>query len=393
MDLLMELAACTVLGAGFSMLGNGLVHVSNPPRRVNIAQARSEGRYVRPVMPYRAPVPYTGGRVRALFIGINYTGTQSQLNGCINDVDQMIGTLNRIGFPITECCILVDNPNFPNFTAMPTRDNIIRHMAWLTNDVQPGDVLFLHYSGHGGQIRTSCDAQEKYDQCLIPLDHNQAGGILDDDLFLLLVRDLPDNVRMTCVFDCCHSASMLDLPFSFVCKNGFHMNCAAYTMDLVRRDNFSRGDVVMFSGCTDSGTSADVRNSRSSIAGGAATKAFTWALVNTSGLNYMTMLLKTRDLLRAASFEQVPQLTSSKPIDLYKPFSLFGSVSVNQQMMMTNVPPRFRMAPANGFAPPPPPPPPTCQPPYCVQPPCQPPPMQTVRGLPVPEAAREGFRY
>ena len=36
----------------------------------------------------------------------------------------------------------------------PTRANILSGIRWLTKDAQPGDSLFLHYSGHGGQVKS-----------------------------------------------------------------------------------------------------------------------------------------------------------------------------------------------------------------------------------------------
>nr|ACI23364.1 metacaspase [Leishmania donovani] len=334
-----------ILGIGavaslIPMLANGLLLVDRP-KRVDINAGRRLIHTVRPIIPYRAPVPYTGGRVRALFIGINYTGMRNALRGCVNDVSSMLGTLQQISFPISECCILVDDPSFPGFCGMPTRDNIIKHMLWLTGDVRPGDVLFFHFSGHGGQTKATRDSEEKYDQCLIPLDHVKNGSILDDDLFLMLVAPLPSGVRMTCVFDCCHSASMLDLPFSYVAPRVGGGGAREY-MQQVRRGNFSNGDVVMFSGCTDSGTSADVQNG--GHANGAATLAFTWSLLNTHGFSYLNILLKTREELRKKGRVQVPQLTSSKPIDLYKPFSLFGMITVNASMMHC-VPQQYQQRP------------------------------------------------
>ncbi|CAD2216901.1 metacaspase [Angomonas deanei] len=324
------------------VLANGLLKVDRP-KPVNYAQAHQEAQTVRPVIPYRAPVPYTGGRVRALFIGINYTGTKSALRGCVNDCFTMLGTLQQIKFPISECCVLVDDPKFPNFTAYPTRDNMIKYLAWLVHDVRPGDVLFLHYSGHGGQTKSKGDREEAYDQCLIPLDYMQKGSILDDDLFNLLIRNLPAGVRMTCVFDCCHSATMLDLPFSFIASSNVSSGQQGYYMKQVRRDNFSNGDVLMFSGCDDAGTSADVGS-----VGGAATQAFTWALLNTAGLNIMDILLKTREILRQKKYKQVPQLTASKPINLYKPFSLFGMLNQDQQQMH-HVPQQYQAPPPGQY--------------------------------------------
>ncbi|KPI86193.1 metacaspase putative (MCA5) [Leptomonas seymouri] len=341
-DLLLGLVLGQVAAMALPMLANGLLSVKRPPR-VNINQERHKVNTCRPVIPYLAPVPYTGGRVRALFIGINYTGTGNELRGCVNDVRSMLGTLQQIQFPISECCILVDDPKFPNFTALPTRDNIIKYMLWLTHDLRPGDVLFLHYSGHGGQTKAANDSEEEYDQTLIPLDHHKSGSILDDDLFLMLVAPLPPGVRMTVVFDCCHSATMLDMPFSYIAPR--HSGTREQMVQ-VRRNNYSNGDVIMFSGCTDQGTSADVR-SGGGAANGAATLAFTWSLLHTKGFSYLNILLKTREELRKQGREQVPQLTSSKPIDLYKPFSLFGMLTVNQTMMSQCVPQQYQRPPPN----------------------------------------------
>ena len=55
-----------------------------------------------------------------------------------------------------------------------------------------------------------------YDETLVPLDYQQAGQIRDDDLFTTLVGAMPRGVQLTCVMDCCHSGTVLDLPFQFV---------------------------------------------------------------------------------------------------------------------------------------------------------------------------------
>lgn len=320
-----------------------LPHIANsigvvkPPKPVNIEKAFQEARTCRPIVPYHVSKPYAGGRVKALFIGINYKGTKSQLSGCVNDVRYMLTTLQRIQFPITHCCILVDDHQFPGVSGMPTRANIIRHMAWLVDDVRPGDVLFFHYSGHGTQAKGGRDSHEKCDQCLVPLDYDREGAILDDDLFKLLISRLPYGVRMTALFDCCHSASMLDLPFVFVGDKNYMFD-GRQQMRQVRQNNFSYGDVVMISGCEDNDTSDDVQNTSSFgtgcvAAGGAATQALIWALTNTSKLSYGDIFVQTREVLRKKGYKQVPQLSSSKPIDLRKPFSLFGSITPNQSQM------------------------------------------------------------
>jgi hypothetical protein len=39
--------------------------------------------------------------------------------------------------------------------------------------------------------------------------------ILDDDLFEIIVKPLKKNVHVFCLYDCCHSGSVLDLPYTF----------------------------------------------------------------------------------------------------------------------------------------------------------------------------------
>lgn len=61
----------------------------------------------------------------------------------------------------------------------------------------------------------------------MPLDYTASGQIRDDDLFLTLIGKMPKDVQLTCVMvDCCHSGSVLDLPYTFV-ADGEHENMEA----------------------------------------------------------------------------------------------------------------------------------------------------------------------
>ena len=51
---------------------------------------------------------------------------------------------------------------------------------------------------------------------MVPLDYDTAGQIRDDDLYKVLVAGLKEGVFATFIMDCCHSGSVLDLPFNFV---------------------------------------------------------------------------------------------------------------------------------------------------------------------------------
>ena len=54
------------------------------------------------------------------------------------------------------------------------------------------------------------------DEALCPLDYKTAGMLRDDLVFEKLVTPLRKGVVCTCIMDCCHSGSILDLPYEFL---------------------------------------------------------------------------------------------------------------------------------------------------------------------------------
>ena len=155
------------------------------------------------------------GNKKSLFIGINYFGTNAELRGCINDVDNIKEfVVKNFHFPTDSQHMktLVDNDP----SNMPTRANIINACKWLVDGAKKGDSLFFHYSGHGGSQRDdSEDEVDGKDETICPVDYATAGVIVDDDLHALLVASLPEGCRLTAIMDCCHSGSVFDLPFSY----------------------------------------------------------------------------------------------------------------------------------------------------------------------------------
>ena len=61
----------------------------------------------------------------------------------------------------------------------------------------------------------SYDEADGYDETLIPLDYETSGQIRDDDLLRMLVIPMGAGVFVTSVMDCCHSGTVLDLPYNF----------------------------------------------------------------------------------------------------------------------------------------------------------------------------------
>ncbi|ODV97834.1 hypothetical protein PACTADRAFT_185870 [Pachysolen tannophilus NRRL Y-2460] len=291
------------------------------------------------------------GKKKALLIGINYFGTSNELKGCINDVRNMSSFLiNNYGYKIEDMVILTDDQRNP--ISIPTRANIIRAMHWLVNGAQPNDSLFFHYSGHGGTTKDlDGDEESGYDDTIYPVDFKTAGMIIDDEMHDIMVRPLAPGIRLTALYDSCHSGTALDLPYVYSTKgivkepnlwkdagsgamsaamnyaNGnitgvfssvsdvFNKftNSNSNATEVTRQRKFSPADVISISGCKDSQTSAD------SAVNGMATGAMSWSFITTLSQqpqqSYLTLLNNMRNLM-VGKYTQKPQLSSSHPIDM-----------------------------------------------------------------------------
>ena len=97
------------------------------------------------------------------------------------------------GFEESNITVLMDDGKH----TPPTKDAILAAYKQVVSDSEPGDAIFLHYSGHGSKIAdTSGDEEDGYDEVLVPLDFQEVGMIADDDLYNLFVKGLPQGVHV-----------------------------------------------------------------------------------------------------------------------------------------------------------------------------------------------------
>ncbi|GJJ68521.1 metacaspase-1 [Entomortierella parvispora] len=337
-----------------------LFHKPHPPLPIVQHEVTSEVKNVRVKREEakhadgsRVALSNCSGERRALLIGINYTGMANPLHGCVNDTAVMKNFLLGVGFEDENIRILTDDQH--NTPWMPTRQNIFDSLSWLIRDAKKNDSYFLHYSGHGGQVEDlDGDETDGMDNCIFPLDHQQSGVIIDDELHNVLVKALPPGVRLTVVFDCCHSGSALDLPYMYASTGYIRGSNALQNLghELVEGNfdaealkelqhkwqilqeeekEFARqvklkaadADVIMFSGCKDDQTSADVSITRggNTSSNGAMTYAFTKCIRENPVQSYQEMLNNIRDLLKDR-YKQRPQLSSSRPMNMQELFHM-----------------------------------------------------------------------
>lgn len=256
---------------------------------------------------------------RALLIGINYFGTSSQLNGCINDVHNIRGFLTaEQDYPETDIRVLTDAPGTAG-ASQPTRANIIAAFTWLhqaarDNPDASAVRLFVHYSGHGSFRRdTSHDELDGRDESICPVDYATSGVIVDDDLRRMLVDPVAhdERVKLTCLFDCCHSGTVLDLRFEYeIALRSGNPDLRRFSVMENRRQPKTRAEVVLFSGSLDKQYSADAWiNNR---AQGAMTWGFLQVMRRHKRVTYKRFLAELQILLKQNRYEQIPHLCAGK---------------------------------------------------------------------------------
>jgi len=146
---------------------------------------------------------------RALLIGVDeYSklAARYQLKGCVNDVNLMSDVLRqRYGFERQNVKVLRNN--------QATRDGILKAMDDLVRRVGPDDIVIIHFSGHGSQVRDrEGDEPDGYDETIVPHDSGRGQhpnrDITDDEIYARLLRLSEATPYITLVFDCCHSGTI-----------------------------------------------------------------------------------------------------------------------------------------------------------------------------------------
>lgn len=322
-------------------------------------------------------IPLTGNK-KSVLIGINYRGQQGELRGCINDVIMMKQyIMEEQGFNDDPDHMLILTEDEPPENH-PTKNRILEAMRWLVSGATPGDSLFFHYSGHGTRVPDlDGDEADGFDEAIVPLDFKTADMLIDDVVNVELVSKLCRGCRMTIIMDCCHSGSVCDLPYVFkgtddhlvnwraelpsmilskdwdlknfksLLKTGtqlgkeiwgkYRQNKAAQSQEDIEAQFYREGtkaamaEVIMFSGCKDTQTSADVFDTSTfelpedcgpGGAGGACTNAFIATLHKKPKITYVELLDDMRIMLKEKRFSQVPCLSSSREVPLDAEFNM-----------------------------------------------------------------------
>lgn len=254
------------------------------------------------------------GEIVSLLIGINYEGSSSALGNCIRDIDHVLNLLLKPKLGIKDSNVIYMSDKRLGTSYYPTKANILSQLGRFAKMLNQTKVGYLHYSGHGTRLKdVSGDEVDGYDEALVPVDYSRSGMILDDEMYSYFVKSLDADVKLFVVTDCCHSGTILDLPYLWN-----ETGSISKEHRLSQQELNSLPTIVAISGCKDTQTSADggplTVNEEGS---GALTAAFLTVLKQTNfNLTYRQLLTEVNLLLKRYGFDQRPQLSSTKILDL-----------------------------------------------------------------------------
>ncbi len=265
---------------------------------------------------------------RAVLIGINrYQVPGSDLRGCVNDVNNLQKTLTQYyGFAGKDITVLTD--------LKATKKAMQAAIQKLIAGGKKGDVLLLHYSGHGSNVPDDDgDEADKREEILCPTDLDWKDPFRDDWLRKTFDK-LKAGVRLTVIMDCCHSGSntraiqppdvpikerYLPSPWDLVAVESGRKLRGTVKGELRSSSRAKRrkSDVVhadigelLITGCRDTQTSADA------FIGGTYNGALTYYLVESikeanGKLSYRELHKETLAKLKG-EYDQVPQLEGNR---------------------------------------------------------------------------------
>lgn len=239
---------------------------------------------------------------KALIIGINYIGTPSRLNGCINDAKSIETYLKENNF--TNIKMLTDET-----IIKPTKINILTEIKTLLETSNKNDTLFIYYSGHGSYtIDRNGDELDGYDELIVPLDFNY---IKDDQLKTLInIYGKPDT-NVIALFDCCNSGTALDLKYQILEK----LNYDDITDN--EKNTETPCNALFISGCRDEQVSLEtIINNKIQ---GLMTWSFLETVRNNNPITWRNLVKQMREKLKPQSY-QIPQLSSGR---LFNPDTIF----------------------------------------------------------------------
>lgn len=233
-----------------------IMYTDEYKRLVQLNEYRQQQVYYERLLE-KVPTPAQVTNPKVLIVSCEYRGTDFVLNGCINDAIKFKNYILSI-HPTAEITYLNDTPELHNYNpslpsdapgrwpsysskTFPSRETVLKNLMDLCKS--PNPLLFLFFAGHGG---SADDIPAPIESTMIDIDSNgvvqntttvadienpkrkstfyfcntygemlQDSALYDTDIYKALTY-VTSSQRMYVFTDCCHSGTILNLPYIHV---------------------------------------------------------------------------------------------------------------------------------------------------------------------------------
>uniref|UniRef100_A0A6N2MXA2 Peptidase C14 caspase domain-containing protein n=1 Tax=Salix viminalis TaxID=40686 RepID=A0A6N2MXA2_SALVM len=242
------------------------------------------------------------------------------LKGTVNDVKSMRE-------------LLIKNFGFKEENIQVLTDLQMNTMEWLVKDCQAGDSLVFYFSGHGlRKPDFEGDERDGFDKNICPVDFLTEGMISDSEINSLIVWPLKKDVTLHAIVDASHSGTVLDLEHVYNREQKRWEDNSPPSGNA--RKHTDGGLAISISACQDHEIAVDT-SAFTKTMNGALTYLLVYILKKHRGLTYGDLLdliheelskfneggcLPAKFLRKIFKNQllQTPQISSSKPFDVYK---------------------------------------------------------------------------
>ncbi|MGO8673129.1 MAG: caspase domain-containing protein [Capsulimonadaceae bacterium] len=212
-----------------------------------------------------------------------------------------------------------------------TRASILAALQRLIDDTKPGDVVFIHYSGHGSQVPDDTKSTG-LEETIVPADYrdDQTNEITGHEIRAILAQlALKHPAQITVVVDACHSGGDARSAVPSVCRGEGYDDFRAWYegaygkeppaavphpgLTAKAEDAVENGPWVMLSACDDAETAWET------VVDGVAQGRFTYCLTRvlahaTPTTSYGQIFDEVRSMFQAKFSDQTPQLDGDRDL-------------------------------------------------------------------------------
>lgn len=159
------------------------------------------------------PFKGTGGEVKLLIVALNYSYVEGAELTSTKDAKTVYRLADRCG---VDAISVVTDKRGVGSPSFPTKPVVLRYIKEVAQSCSPGDWFVWFFAGHGISVpdKNGDEADGMDEAFVVPSKSGKVStraALYDDEFCRALDTWIPDDVRILCICDCCHSGTICDI--------------------------------------------------------------------------------------------------------------------------------------------------------------------------------------